>query len=188
VTIDLSERVERSRFLGQELLIWLWFKTELFEGDVSRGDQTVEAWLDTQLVLESASDKRERTTLRGMAPSASPEAKLALMRGKLPVSARISMMFDGRDYSFVFDARAFAFANVKLPEVLVEEEDDRFGERMGLLEGLFNQWQELYTEFLALRLSPLWSSDLVPALVNWAKGRSSLTQQAYRGLLKRASR
>jgi hypothetical protein len=187
VSLDLAERVERARFLGQEMLMWLWFKTELFEGDsITDGDHAVEAWLDTQMVLESVSDKRERTTLRGMAPSASPEAKLALLRGKLPVSARVCMTYDGRDYAFVFEARSFAFGSVALPEVLTEDEDDRFPERMALLEGLYAQWQALYGEFLSLRLSTVWADEIIPALRAWAIGRPRLTQQGYRALLRHA--
>jgi hypothetical protein len=184
--LDLAERVERSRFIGQELLVWLWFKTELFEGNaITEGDHSIEAWLDTQLVLESASDKRERTTLRGMAPSASPEAKLALLRGKLPVSARVCMTYDGRDYAFVFDARDFALTGIALPEVLTEDEDDRFPERMALIEGLYAQWYELYAEFLALRTARAWETDMAPSLLAWATGRPRLTQEGYRALVRR---
>src|SRR5689334_7706392 len=168
MSMDLAERVERARFLGQELLVWLWFKAELFEGNaLTDGEHPVDGWLDTQLVLESTSDKRERTILRGMAPSASPEAKLALLRGKLPVSARICLSYDGRDYALMFDARSFSFGSVALPQILNEDEDEHFPERMALIEGLYEQWQVLYSEFLSLRTSALWADEVVPELIAW---------------------
>jgi hypothetical protein len=89
---DLVERIETTRFLGPEFLTWFWFKSELFEGNLSRPDgSALEGWLDAQLLMQSASDKRERTRLYGLAPSASPEAKLSLLRGKWPMQARVCL-------------------------------------------------------------------------------------------------
>jgi hypothetical protein len=187
--MDLAERIEKTRFLGQEFLVWLWFKTELFEGTLTTSSgRSVEAWLDTQLVLESVTDSRERTILRGAAPSASHEAKLALLCGKLPLSARVCLGFDNRDFAFVFDARSFSMGSVALPELVTEVDDERFDERMQLLDGLFEVWYELYLEFLELRRSMVWKREYAAALVAWARGDDGFTKASYRSLSKRATR
>jgi hypothetical protein len=187
--MDLVERIETTRFVGVEFLAWLWFKTELFEGTLQAADKSaLELWLDAQLMLQSVSDKNERTLLRGLAPSATREAKLALLSGKVPLRARVCLRHEEQDFSFVFDAVSFSMGSIKLPVVLIQEEDEGFFERMRLLEHLDDLWRELYAEFLSLRLSELWESDLVPALRAWAEGKESLSTRAYRGVLQRASK
>ncbi len=89
--------------------------------------------------------------------------------------------------SFLSDAETFAFGSVKWPALLTQEGDEQFLERMQLLQELFELWNEVYAEFLGLRLSPLWEKEFVPAVLAWAKGKPQLSPQAYRGLLKRAA-
>ena len=92
---DLVERIETTRFLGSEFLVWLWFTTELFEGELELRDGTVlSVWLEAQLSMKSASDAGERIQFTGVAPSTTSEAKLALRRGKLPVRARVCLRQD----------------------------------------------------------------------------------------------
>ncbi len=187
--MDLVERIETTRFVGVEFLTWLWFKTELFEGTLQAADRSsLELWLDAQLLMQSVSDRNERTQFKGIAPSGTREAKLALLSGKVPLRARICLTHDEQDYSFVFDALSLSMGTVKLPTVLVKEEDEGFFERMRLLEHLDDLWQEQYREFLTLRLSSLWEAELVPALLAWANGKEALSERAYRGLLQRAGK
>lgn len=187
--MDLVERIETTRFLGPEYLTWLWFKSELFEGDVQTlSEVSLAVWLDAQLLLQSVSDQQERTQLRGVAPSATQEAKLALLCGKVPLRARICLTYQEQDYTLVFDAPTFAMSTVKLPTVLTEAQGEEFFERMRLLEQLDDLFRELYQEFLSIRLTPLWQAEMLPALVAWANGKEQLTSRAYRGLLKRATK
>lgn len=184
---DLVERVETTRFVGREFLVWLWFKSELFEGEFKRADGSLlVVWLDSQLVLQSATDAQERIQFNGVAPTATQEAKLALRFDKLPVRARICVTKDTQDFSFIYEGETFSFASVKLPALLTQPSDEQFLERMSLLELLDDLFSEMWLEFLGLRLSPLWDKEFVPAVQRWAQGNPSLSQQGYRGLLKRA--
>jgi hypothetical protein len=186
---DLVERIETTRFLGVEFLIWLWFKSELFEGDMTTQEgETLELWLDAHLLLQSATETGERTVLRGVAPTAGKEAKLALACGKQPIRARVCLTYANQDFALVFDALAFAMSSVALPGILSEDDDEVFLERMGAIEKLRALWLELYAEFMQLRLGPLWTSEVEPALQAWVEGRDTLTTRAYRGMLKRASK
>jgi hypothetical protein len=187
--MDLVERIETTRHLGVEFLIWLWFKSELFEGDMTtRSGEPLELWLDSQLSLQSATETGERTVLRGVAPTASKEAKLALAFGKQPLRARICITYADQDFALVFDALSFSMGSISLPTVLSEDEDEAFLERMAAIERLQTLWLELYGEFLDLRRSPLWRGEFEPALHAWVKGRRTLSTRAYRGLLKRAGK
>lgn len=184
---DMVELVETSRFVGSEFLVWLWFKSELFETEFKLEDGTeLSVWLDSQLLLKSSSDTGERIQFTGVAPSGTAEAKLALQRGKMPVRARVCMRRDPEDFSCVYDAETFSFGSVKVPALIAERGDEQFQERVGMLEQFDQLWNELYLEFLSLRLSPLWEKELVPAVKAWAAGNPKLTTTAYRGLARRA--
>lgn len=187
--MDLLDRIEGTRFLGSEFIVWLWFKSELFEGEFDvPGFGKVELWLDTLLSFESPLDKAEKTTLRGIAPSTTPEAREAIKQGKLPTRARISARLGPQDYALVLAAPTLAISSATIPALIDDDGDERFYERMQLLEELDRLLAALYEEFIQLRLGPLWESELVPAIRDWAKGREHLTAPAYRGLLKRAAK
>ena len=187
--MDLVDRIEGTRFLGGEFVVWLWFKSELFEGELDvPGFGKVDVWLDTMLSFESQLDKAEKTTLRGLAPSATPEAREALKQGKLPSRARISARLGPQDYAFVLTASTLAISSASIPALVTESGDERFYERMHLLEELDRLIAALYEEFIQLRLGPLWESELLVAIRAWANGREQLTAPAYRGLLKRAAK
>ncbi|MFC1641414.1 hypothetical protein ACFL5O_01810 [Myxococcota bacterium] len=187
--MDLVDRIETTRFLGPEFLTWLWHKVELFEGGFELGSLgAAELWFDTQVVLAAWKDYSEQVALRGAAPSSSPEAAEALRQGKVPVKARLRLTVGGEEYVLVFDARTFAISGIKLPEILTENSEERFLERMRLLEQLDQAIGELFDEFLCLRLSSLWESELAVAIRDWVRGKESLTTRAYQGLLRRAQK
>lgn len=185
--MDLVDRIETTRFLGSEFLAWLWFKIELCEGtfDVP-GTGKVELWFDTQVVLASWTDETEKVMLRGAAPSSSPEAAEALRQGKIPFRATLRMTIGAEEYVLGLNARTFGLSGVKLPEVLLEEVEERFYERMRLLEQLDQVLSALYDEFLALRLASSWEGEALPMLRDWVKGKEGISPRSYAALLRRA--
>lgn len=185
--VTVAERVEGTRFLGPEFIVWLWFKIELFEAQWARpGGGTLQIVLDSQLSFASIVDQQERTTLKGINPSATKEAKMAVLCGKMPVSAKVSLTLDEtQDFSFVLDGRGFSFSSVKLPQTVTDKEE-QFFDRMQLLDALHVVFGELYEEFVTLRTSTLWEREFVPCARRWTQGESSLSAQTYTNLLKRA--
>lgn len=166
---DLLERVESTRFLGAEFLLWLWLRAEIVNKPIQLpelGD--FEVWLDNQITLQSDIDPNERVTVRGAAPSGSPEAREAVRAQKFPVRARIAIRNDERDYACVLVAHRFAVSSGKIPAVLTKDTDDAFQERMSLVERLCQNLDGLYAAFLRDRLSALWKEAWEPALVSWA--------------------
>lgn len=185
--MDLVDRIDKSAFLGREWLVWLWFKSELFEGPFELGSfGPVEAWLEAQLTLEGSAQESEQSLLKGPAPSASPEAHEALRQGKLPTAGRISIRRGELTFSFSFKADTLALGAVKLPTLVKEQTDEQFYERMFLLEDLEAMLDALWEEFLVLRLSPAWQSEIVPAIRGWVHERPSADVAAYQGWLQEA--
>lgn len=170
---DLLERVESTRFLGAEFLLWLWLRAEIVNKPIplpELGD--FEVWLDNQITLQSDIDPNERVTVRGAAPSGSPEAREAVRAQKFPVRARIAIRNEERDFACVLVAHRFAVSSGKIPAVLTKDTDDAFQERMSLVERLCQNLDGLYAAFLRDRLSALWKEAWEPAIVSWADGDS----------------
>ncbi len=187
--MDLVDRIETTRFIGVEFLSWLWFKVELFDGSFDLADgRRADLWVDTRLVLALWTAPTEKATLSGMAPSTGAEATAALQQGKVPVKAALRLIVDENEYAFSFDAQRFALSGVRMPALTAAESEERFLERMMLLEKLDEVWVSLYDEFLSLRLSGLWESEVAPAMREWVQGRLTLSPDSYAALLERSTR
>ena len=174
---DLLERVESTRFLGSEFLLWLWLRAEIVDKPITLPELgEFQVWLDNQITLQSDIDPNERVTVRGAAPSGSSEAREAVRAQKFPVRARIAIRNEERDFACVLVAHRFALASGKIPAVLTKDTDDAFQERMTLVDRLCQNLDGLYAAFLQDRLGALWKEAWEPAIVSWADGEAIPTE------------
>jgi recombination associated protein RdgC len=165
---ELLPRIETTRFLGPEFLLWIWLRGEFVQGGVALDDdEPYEAWLDRSLVLESPLDRNERITIRGAAPADGDEAREAVRSRKFPVRAQITLRNPTRDFSLTLEAPRFAIGGAKVPAVLKAEAGEAFVERMVLAQELFGLLDRLYGAFLRERLSELWSATWEPVIWAW---------------------
>lgn len=166
--MNLADLIETRRFLGSEFMMWLWFKSETHDGLMQVTEHgPVEVVYDDRLVLEAYLAETERNTLKGGSPAYSPEAKVALQHGKRVSRAKLRVVKDGREWTFTFKAEGMDFTSVKIPSVLSKKEDEKFYERMYLIEELEDIMDRLYEEFMSLRLSDAWHDEMVPAMKRW---------------------
>lgn len=189
------DRIEKRRFVGREFLLWLWFESEVFDATLSTRQQgTFGLWLEKRLVL---SEGHEKTSIVGPAPGAGREAKEALLRGQLPESAGVRIAWHGDETSFTCKAESLGVAGLKLKTVLnaaddqpnplleemmgkparrpkraaePEELHEIFYERMHLTGEFEALLEQLFADFLALRLTDAWDQDVVPLLRKWVLG------------------
>jgi recombination associated protein RdgC len=172
-TSELIERIETTRFLGPELLLWIWLRAELITEPVALAELgEAEVWLDRKLTLEHVLDRMERVAVRGAQPSGSPEALEAVRNMKLPVGARVVLRLQNQDFAFDFNAPRFLIGSGAIPALLKEEGDDAFLERTSLIEKLTQLLDALFAAFLRERLAPSWAKAWQPALVAWVDGES----------------
>jgi recombination associated protein RdgC len=170
---ELIERIETTRFLGSELLLWVWLRQELFNEPVALGEYgSAEVWLDRKLTLEHILDRAERVAVRGAQPSGSTEAREAVRNMKLPVGSRLVLRLKEQDFAFDFNAPRFLIGGGAIPALLKEEGDDAFLERTALIEKLTTLLDSLFAAFLRERLAPSWSKAWEPALIAWVEGES----------------
>lgn len=206
----LADRIELRRFVGRELLLWLWFESEIFEGTLStKKHGSFGLWLEGRLVLDEA---RESTVIKGSAPGNHREAKEALLRGKTPSRAGLHLAWDGGDHALTLRGDTLAFAGLTPPGKPLEEEppvdlgdrppprkkkrrtDDvdesdlereSFYERMHHARDVEGLFEALYRDFLALRLGPAWDDGVLPAIARWVRGED-VDADAYKKVRDRA--
>lgn len=179
--MDLLEAVESARFAGREFLLWLWFESELLEAQFEMPDgERFELWLEQQVTLESVTAEQEITRMRGAAPTASSEAHEALRRGKLPVQARIRIERGQQSFGFTLNANTMNLSSMQLPQLIKADEEERFYERMYLIEELEKMVDALYERFLQIRLSPQWDTDVLPMMRGWVKDPDKANALEYR--------
>ena len=166
--MDTVDKIEKLRFLGKELLVWLWFESEVFEGRIELpGFARVELYLEQQLTL---ADGKEQSRLSGSSPSAWTEAREALRQGKLPTSAKIRVEVGDACYAFVLKAETLGLSGVRLPAIAKDEGDDAFYDRMARIEELDDLLLALFGAYSARRLSPLFAGEILPAMRAWVRG------------------
>jgi hypothetical protein len=189
MTMDLIDRIETTRFLGGEFLLWLWFSRDVTEGDIQIPNLgTIDVALESQLMLADPLADHERVTIRGFDPLGSPEADQALRRGKLPRKVGLRLIFEHNEWVATLDTASLGLSGVKLPALLSQGEEEHFFERMRLFEQLHDLVQSLYGHFLGVRLSPVWQAELAPAMARWVKGSLDMDQRRYDALHRRAGK
>ena len=161
--MDLVDLINSRRFLGSEFLMWLWFKSECYDGmfDIPNHDR-VEVVYDDRLTLEAYLAETERNMFRGGAPAYSPEPRVALREGKRVQRAKLRVIKEGREWTFNIKAESLDLTSVKIPSLLSREEEEQFYERMYLVEELEEILDELFREFLEVRLTYAWEEVMVP--------------------------
>jgi hypothetical protein len=178
--MDLVDLINSRRFLGSEFLMWLWFKSECYDGmfDVPNHDR-VEVVYDDRMTLEAYLAETERNMFRGGAPAYSPEARVALREGKRVQRAKLRVIKEGREWTFNIKAESLDLTSVKIPSLLSREEEEQFYERMYLVEELEEILDELYREFLGIRLTYAWEEVMVPAMREWIASDEFMSPDDY---------
>jgi hypothetical protein len=118
--MPLLERIELRRFVGRELLLWLWFESELFEATLATKEHgSFGLWLEGRLILDEG---RESTTIKGSTPGHHREAKEALLRGKTPSRAGLHLSFGDKDVALTLRGDTLAIAGLSGPAKPAREE------------------------------------------------------------------
>lgn len=207
--INMADRIELRRFVGRELLLWIWMESELFEATLSTSEHgSFGLWLEGRLVLDEG---KESTTIKGTTPGLHREAKESLLRGKTPERAGLHLSFGDHDCTLTLRGETLAFAALVPPAKEKEERsamaviadappkkrkksadapsDANFHEalydRMDFARQVEGIVTSLYRDFLRLRLSPAWDKDVVPALERWVAGED-VDAERYRRARDRA--
>lgn len=151
--------------LGEEFLTWLWYQSDTAPGAFrDRDGHDFHVYMERNIVVQGGEgDTLETASVSG---SLSPlrEARFGLGTGKKVVRAVIRLEKDDLAYQFSMKAADFSFNSLKTPKLDTSDKDDDpdalFLEKIFLMETATNLFNDLYANFLKLRLSPQWDQEV----------------------------
>ncbi len=168
--MDLVDLIEEKRFIGQEFLTWLWWKSEERGGVVSiPGEGDVVVVFEKHMLLEyGEGENNESLICRGLQTELQ-EARTGLVMGKKLEQARIQLTHQDYEWNFTLAAALMEFRNVKLPKTggesgnddNPEEREGMILERIFLFEELTRLVLDLFRVFLKVRISDSWRDELL---------------------------
>ncbi len=152
-------------FLGQEFLLWLWWKWETAGGEFAlRGGRIAGIAIDDRVEFAAGADETSLVLRRGLTTRAT-EARAALRAGRVPSKVRLLVAEADRQWTVNLDGAAFALTSARLPDDSdgCESREDRLAERAANWFDLHGIVTELFEAFLHERLT------------TWDETRSSMT-------------
>jgi len=167
--MDLVDLIQEKRFVGQEFLAWLWYKSDERSGTIDiPGTGDVQVVFEKHMLLEfGEGEANEKVICRGLQTELK-EARAGLLMGKKPEQARIRLARGEYEYSVTLTAATMEFRNVRLPRTVAagDEGDDplslegRILERVALFEDLSGLVNDLLRMFIRVRASDEWPAEL----------------------------
>lgn len=168
MALDLFEKIERTRHFGELFLVWLWFRSNVDDTIFTLNDgTTLNLAIDNQMTLEAKLAEAEKTVISGGAPADSKEAYESLKQGKIVSQAKIRIHHNEKEWVFVFVAAQMAMTGIKIPALMTKADDEKFFERMALIEEVDGLMRGLYEKFLSIRLDPKAWKEENKNLCNW---------------------
>ncbi|MEN8199260.1 MAG: hypothetical protein ABFR63_04215 [Thermodesulfobacteriota bacterium] len=168
--MDLVDLIAEKRFLGQEFLTWLWWKSEERGGVVALpGEGDIVVVFEKHMLLEyGEGETNEKLICRGLQTELQ-EARTGLVMGKKLEQARIQLAYNDYEWNFTLAAALMEFRNVKLPKTggdsggddNPEEREGMILERIFLFEELLRIVLELFRVFLKVRVTEDWREELL---------------------------
>lgn len=171
---DLAFALERS-FLASEFLTWLWFRCEVEGGVFDLPSGGVSVAVEDGLSLASWEDDGLKASLRGGNPTTRPEAANALASGLMLRKARLILARAGKEWLFSLDGTTLDLLGVKC---VFEEDDDEdeaadaLADKLAAGEELRLAIDELYAQFLGVRLGESWTLEQ-RRLKDWVRTKLS---------------
>ncbi|MFH1215922.1 MAG: hypothetical protein V1706_05400 [Pseudomonadota bacterium] len=168
--MDLVDLIIEKRFLGQEFLTWLWYKSDERGGTVYLpGAGDIQLVFEKHMLLEYGEGEAfEKIICQGLQAELK-EARTGLRMGKKLEQARIHMVQGEYEWHMTIKASLLEFRSVKPPRTMAgSEEGDsaeavegRLLDRIGMLETATRTVDELFRMFLDVRISPArWQEEL----------------------------
>ncbi len=169
--MDLVDLIAEKRFIGQEFLTWLWWKSEERGGSVEiPGFGDISLAFEKHMLLEYGEGESSEKLICSGLQAELQEARTGLQVGKKLEQARIRITKGDQEYNFTLAAAMMEFRNVKLPKTAgteaeesasPEEVEGMILERIFLFEELIKTVNELFRIFLEIRTGREWGEELL---------------------------
>jgi hypothetical protein len=155
--------------IAADFYLWLWWRSEAQGGRFTLEDDTVvEVYLDDRLALRDTGEERPTTLLTGDSPGTTPEARAAVLGGKVPKELRLLVRREDREYRVTLRGERIGIAGAKLPtQVKTGDVAEILYDRMFVYEELHWLVSCLLREFATARVAADWRPAVVPQMREW---------------------
>ncbi len=173
--MDLVDLIAEKRFVGQEFLTWLWWKSEERGGGVHlEGYGDIVISFEKHMLLEFGEGEYSEKIICSGLQAELREARTGLQMGKKLEQARIKLVYGDYEWNFTLAAALMEFRSVKLPKTAetegsddnAEEVEGMILERVFLFEELIRVVNQLFKQFLLVRIGDGWRQELL-SLREW---------------------
>lgn len=162
---------ESSRdFLGNEFLLWLWYRSEVHGDAIKAADNTeITFMIARSLTLDCPRGQTGQASLTHEAPCRMGEAAYGIRVGKLPRSCGLTLVRNSQQYECTIDAETFGVGAAKLARAvdLVDLQAVR-EDRVAKLRDFIETLDLLYDAFGRVRLGREWEQEL-KGMQQWLK-------------------
>lgn len=173
--MDLVDLITEKRFVGQEFLTWLWFKSDERGGTILLpGAGDIQLVFEKHMLLEfGEGESLEKIVCQGRQTELR-EARTGLAMGKKLEQARILLARDNHEWHLTLKGSMLELRSVKTPKTMASSEEGdspeavegRLLDKIGMLEIAMRTIDELYRMFLTIRTGPEWDAEL-EKIRNW---------------------
>lgn len=171
--LDIAFAYNRFKFLGDEFLTWLWFVIENDPGYLKSISPDLSS-LETgnRIVLENRQHQTvERITIKGDDANLE-EGILALRKGAVVTEINLCFKSGDQQWQFTIKGESLNISGFKTPFAgPIETAEDVEGavlEKVYLYEQAVQLVDNLFKNFLKIRVSGQWQSKVVPMVKKWA--------------------
>jgi hypothetical protein len=148
-------------FLGNELLLWLWYYLENESDTLLLADDSEAAVMLTRtLALECPRGQTGKESISSDGPTKLPEALRAVQAGKLPRKVGVTLVRHDQQYELTLQAESLTIGSARLPAPESEEERARLEDRVTQIRHLLETLDLVYDAFLRRRLGEPWTPEL----------------------------
>lgn len=165
-------------YLGNEFLLWLWWKWETGSDTIALGDESeVTGMFARTLSLDCPKGEFGKETISSECPVALPEAGMAIRMGKLPRKAGLTLIRNGEQYDFNLQAETFVLGSAKIsrPGDSSTEMRDTL-DRIESVRRMAETIDLLFEAFCERRIGKAWKREL-PQISQWLQSDKALRKR-----------
>lgn len=173
----LGSDLNNKDFLGNEFLMWLWWKLATETDTFTLPDESeITVMMNKTLSLECPLGENGKESISAESPIVLPEAIRAVQAGKLPRKAGLTLIRHGTQYDLTIQAETFAISAAKIH---VDEESDPYDydARIDAIREMNESLDLLFARFCQSRIpAKSWKSEL-RGLQSWLASASPANQR-----------
>ena len=152
---------ENFDYLGNEFLLWLWWRWEMNSDMIDLPDGTaVSGMFARSLTLDCPQGEFGKESISSDSPVALPETAMAVRMGKLPRKAGLTLVREGEQYDLTLQAERFSVGGARITQVAKDAGDLRDREdRINSVRELCVTVDLLFEAFCQQRIGKSWKSE-----------------------------